>query len=150
MTRHNDNDARGTTRLEDYFTRLGATSDAAESLADHFGDAESFLEASFQERLEAVVGTRQASAVVDEFDDFEQFRDWASYAQIADLGGIGRTSADKIARAYVSSRMPPRDFLYAADLAEKMGLYDPDREQPSGDQAELGDWRVVTDGGTKA
>lgn len=131
-----------------YFSRLGATHDAAETLAEEFGTIESFLDASFQDRLEAVVGTRQATAVVNEFNSFEHFRDWASYAQIAGLEGVGRASASRITEAFISSYLPPRDFLRAEDLAEKMGLYDPDRVQPNSAQAELGDWSAIrTDGG---
>lgn len=122
---------------EAYFSRLAATYDRAEELADAFGSVGAFLAASFEEKLLAVVGPRQARAIVVEYDDFETLRDEATFPALLALDGVGGTSAGRVDAAYIRRTIhPPRDVLTAEQLAVKMGLVTHE-ESPDPPQADL-------------
>lgn len=110
-------------RLEEYFSRLGATFDMAADLAAHWGEIDAFLAASFEDRLLAVVDSRQASIIVDAYDDFEHMRDTGGARKFRRLEGVGVTSAMRVDYAYIRRTIfTPRDVITAEELARKMGL----------------------------
>lgn len=110
--------------LEEYFSRLGATSDQAEYLAEEWEGASAFLAADFEEKLQAVVGPRQAAIIAEEFGTFRHLREHADASRLAALSGVGRTSASRVSNSYLRRTIhtTPRDVLPADDLASRMGL----------------------------
>lgn len=130
-------------RREEFFSRLGATYDVAEELAKEFDSVAEFLDASFEEKLRTVVGSRQAEKIAAEYRDFEQMRDVGGYRAILPLEGVGNKSASRVDRAYIrrSISITPRDVLAADDLARKMGFA---TDRPERTQQTLS---LATDGG---
>ena len=131
---------------EAFFSRIGATHDLAEELATEFDSVAEFLDASFEAKLRAVVGTRQAQTIASEYRDFEHMRDVGGSRAFRSLDGVGGTSAMRVDYAYIRRTVfTPRDVLSAADVAEKMGFVTND---PTGSQAQLESWKPVrADGG---
>lgn len=109
---------------EEYFSRLGATHNHAEQLAETFESVPAFLGASFEGKLGAVVGSRQADAIVAEYPDFETFRNRVTFPDLIQLDGVGGTSGGRLAGAYLRTINAPRDVLPADQLASQMGVLD--------------------------